>query len=55
MRRAGVIKLEYWPDEARYKFSSDDIEQLLADYASTHNVSEAYMMEFERYVMCGSS
>ncbi|WP_297534354.1 site-specific integrase [Thermococcus sp.] len=50
MRRAGVIKLEYQPEELQYLVSSDDIEELLADYASTHDVSEAYMKEFERYV-----
>ncbi len=50
MRRAGVIKLEYQPEELRYVFTSEDVEQLLADYASTRDVSEAYMKEFERYV-----
>jgi len=50
MRREGVIQLKYQPEELKYVFTSEDIEQLLADYALTHDVSEAYMKEFERYV-----
>lgn len=50
MRRGGLIQLKYQPDELKYEFFSDDIEELLADYASIHDVSEAYRKELERYV-----
>ncbi|HIH73368.1 MAG: hypothetical protein PWP49_135 [Thermococcaceae archaeon] len=45
-----LVQLQYQPDNLRYLIKSSDIEELLADYASTHKLSEASRKEFERFV-----
>ncbi|NJE10944.1 tyrosine-type recombinase/integrase [Thermococcus sp. MAR1] len=50
MRRTGLIRLEYRPEELQYLISSDDVEEMLADYASSHSISETYRKELERFV-----
>ncbi|ALM76059.1 tyrosine-type recombinase/integrase [Thermococcus barophilus] len=44
------IPLRYRPEELQYVIYSDDVEELLADYASSHNLSEAFQKELERFV-----
>lgn len=45
-----VVVLRYRASSARYVIRSDDIEELLADYLSTHRISREFQKEIERYV-----
>lgn len=44
------IPLRYQPDKLQYAIYSDDIEELLADYEESHQISEASRKELERFV-----
>ncbi|WP_240912173.1 hypothetical protein [Thermococcus sp. M39] len=50
MRNTYSLQLRYCPEELQYVIYSDDIEELLADYAETHHISETFQKELERYV-----
>jgi integrase len=50
MRNNRPVQLRYQPNELKYIIYSDDIEELLADYASSRNLSEASRKELDRFV-----
>ena len=50
MRNNQPVQLRYRPGELKYIIYSDDIEELLADYASSRNLSETSRKELERFV-----
>lgn len=50
MRNNNPIRLRYRPDELQYAIYSDDVEELLSDYISSHKLSETSQKELERFV-----
>jgi len=44
------ISLKYNPRKLKYLISSTDVEEMLADYVSSHNLSESSRKELERFI-----